>query len=222
MKIEIRVNDNEMNMIENIFEPINVFAKEIASKDSEDMTETFSMIKRNAKAGYTAEHKAYISVLKKEDEEYVVSWDLKDLFMEIVAEFGNKIAKLFVSIARPILELCKDPIMSRINELNDDDTDEERVAIVGKGAIPYINAWRSNKAIEHDKAIMFDLKNYIDSHDANDAIEHLTAVMSDEQNTLRYNKAFFIKIYEELEAKSDDEVLKDICNRAIDRLKLKA
>lgn len=219
MKIEIRLNSNEMNMIENIFAPINAFAKEIASKDSEDMTETFNMIKRNSNAGYMADHKAYTCVLKKENEEYVVSWNLKDLFMEIAAEFGNKVAKLFVSIARPILELCKDPIMSRINELNDDDSDEERTAIVGKDTVPYINAWRSNKAIEHDKAIMFDLKNYIDSHDANDAIEHLTAVMSSEQNTLRYNKAFFIKIYEDLEAKSDDDVLKDICNRAIDRLK---
>lgn len=219
MKIEIRLNSNELAMVENIFEPINVFAKEIASKDSEDMTETFNTIKRNMKAGYMADHKAYTCVLKKDNEEYVVSWNLKDLFMEIVGEFGNKIAKLFVSIARPILELCKDPIMSRINELNDDDTDEERTAIVGKDAVPYINAWRSTKSIEHDKAIMFDIRNYVDTHDTNDAIEHLTAVMSDEQNTLRYNKAFFIKIYEELEAKSDDEVLKDICNRAIDRLK---
>ncbi len=219
MKIEIRLNSNELAMVENIFEPINVFAKEIASKDSEDMTETFNMIKRNMEARYMADHKAYTCVLKKDNEEYVVSWNLKDLFMEIVAEFGNKIAKLFVSIARPILELRKDPIMSRINELNDDNTDEERVAIVGREAIPYINAWRSNKAIEHDKAIMFDLKNYVDNHDANDAIEHLTAVLNNEQNTLRYNKAFFIKIYEELEAKSDDEVLKDICDRAIDRLK---
>lgn len=219
MKIEIRLNSNELAMVENIFEPINVFAKEIASKDSEDMTETFNMIKWNMEARYMADHKAYTCVLKKDNEEYVVSWNLKDLFMEIVAEFGNKIAKLFVSIARPILELRKDPIMSRINELNDDNTDEERVAIVGREAIPYINAWRSNKAIEHDKAIMFDLKNYVDNHDANDAIEHLTAVLNNEQNTLRYNKAFFIKIYEELEAKSDDEVLKDICDRAIDRLK---
>ena len=53
-----------------------------------------------------ADHKAYTSVLKKDNEEYVVEWTLKDLFMEIVAEFGNKIAKLFVSIARPILDLC--------------------------------------------------------------------------------------------------------------------
>ena len=219
MKIEIRLNDNEMNMIENIFAPVNTFAKEITSKDSEDMTETFNMIKRNMKAGYMADHKAYTCVLKKDNEEYVVEWTLKDLFMEIVAEFGNKIAKLFVSIARPILDLCKDPIMSRINELNDDNSDEERTAIIGKEAVPYINAWRSNKAIEHDKAIMFDLKNYVDNHDANDAIEHLTAVISDEQNTLRYNKAFFIKLYKELVAKSDDEVLKDICDRAIDRLK---
>ena len=106
MKIEIRLNSNEMNMIENIFAPINAFVKEIASKDSEDMTETFNMIKRNMKAGYMADHKAYTSVLKKDNEEYVVEWTLKDLFMEIVAEFGNKIAKLFVSIARPILDLC--------------------------------------------------------------------------------------------------------------------
>ena len=219
MKIEIKLNSKELEMLENVFKPINVFAKEIASTDSEDMTETFSMIKRNATAGYTADHKAYTCVLKKEDEEYVVSWDLKDLFMEIVAEFGNKIAKLFVSIAKPILEFCKDSIMSRINELNDDDTDEERTAIVGRDIVPYINAWRSTKSIEHDKAIMFDIRNYVDTHDANDAIEHLTSILSNEPNTLKYNKAFFIKIYEELEAKSNDEVLKDICNRAIDRLK---
>ena len=219
MKIEIKLNSKELEMLENVFKPINVFAKEIASTDSEDMTETFSMIKRNATAGYTADHKAYTCVLKKEDEEYVVSWDLKDLFMEIVAEFGNKIAKLFVSIAKPILEFCKDSIMSRINELNDDDTDEERTAIVGRDIVPYINAWRSTKSIEHDKAIMFDIRNYVDTHDANDAIEHLTSILSNEPNTLKYNKAFFIKIYEELEAKSNDEVLKDICNRVIDRLK---
>ena len=219
MKIEIKLNSKELEMLENVFKPINVFAKEIASTDSEDMTETFSMIKRNATAGYTADHKAYTCVLKKEDEEYVVSLDLKDLFMEIVAEFGNKIAKLFVSIAKPILEFCKDSIMSRINELNDDDTDEERTAIVGRDIVPYINAWRSTKSIEHDKAIMFDIRNYVDTHDANDAIEHLTSILSNEPNTLKYNKAFFIKIYEELEAKSNDEVLKDICNRAIDRLK---
>ena len=218
MKIEIKLNSKELEMLESVFKPINVFAKEIASTDSEDIAETFSMIKRNATAGYTADHKAYTCVLKKEDEEYVVSWDLKDLFMEIVAEFGNKIAKLFVSIAKPILEFCKDPIMTRINELNDDNSDEERVAIVGKEAIPYINAWRSNKAIEHDKAVMFDLQRYADNHDANDAIEHLTAILSNEQNTLKYNKVFFIKLYKELESKSDDEVLKDLCNRAIDRL----
>lgn len=219
MKIEIKLNSKELEMLENVFKPINVFAKEIASTDSEDMTETFSMIKRNATAGYTADHKAYTCVLKKDNEEYVVSWNLKDLFIEIVAEFGNKIAKLFVSIAKPILEFCKDSIMSRINELNDDDTDEERTAIVGRDSVPYINAWRSTKSIEHDKAIMFDIRNYVDTHDANDAIEHLTSVLSNEPNTLKYNKAFFIKIYEELEAKSNDEVLKDICNRAIDRLK---
>ena len=197
MKIEIRLNDSELAMVENIFAPINTFVKEIASKDSEDMTETFNMIKRNAKAGYMADHKAYTCVLKQDENgEYLVSWNLKDLFIKIVSDFGNKIAKLFVSIAKPILELCKDPIMNRINELNDDNTDEERIAIVGKEAIPYINAWRSNKEIEHDKAIMFDLKNYADSHDANDAIEHLTAVLSNEQNALKYNKAFFIKLYE--------------------------
>lgn len=218
MKIEIRLNDIELSMIENIFAPINVFAKEIASKDSEDMTETFSMIKRNAKAGYTAEHKAYNCVLKKDDEEYVVSWDLKNLFIEILSEFGNKIAKLFVSIAMPILELCKDPIMSRINELND-DTDEERIAIVGKEAIPYINAWRSSKLIEHDKAVMFDLQNYANTHGANDAIEHLSAIMANEQDTLKYNKAFFIKLFADLEAKSDDEVLKNRCKWTIDNLK---
>lgn len=217
MKIEIRLSSNELEMVENIFNPINVFAKEIADSE-DDMTETFSMIKRNAKAGYAAEHKTYTCVLKQDENgEYLISWNLKNLFIEIVSEFGNKIAKLFVSIARPIIELCKDPIMNRINELND-NTDEERIAIVGKEAIPYINAWRSNKAIEHDKAIMFDLKNYVENHEANDAIEHLTTVLNNEQNTLKYNKAFFIKLYEELESKCDDEVLKDLCNRAIDRL----
>lgn len=224
MEIQIKLNNNEMNKIESIFAPINAFIKEATSKDkdSEDPEEVFNTIKRNMKAGYMADHKAYTCVLKEENEEYVVSWKLKDIFIEIVAEFGNKIAKLFVSIAKPILELCKDPIMNRINELNDNDSDEERTAIVGKDKLSYINAWRSAKSIEHDKAIMFDIRNYVDTHDANDAIEYLTAIMSDEQNTLRYNKAFFIKTYEELETKSDDEVLKEICNRAIDRLKLKA
>lgn len=51
MKIEIKLNSKELEMLENVFKPINVFAKEIASTDSEDMTETFSMIKRNATAG---------------------------------------------------------------------------------------------------------------------------------------------------------------------------
>ena len=219
MKIEIKLNSKELEMLENVFKPINVFAKEIASTDSEDMTETFSMIKRNATAGYTADHKAYTCVLKKEDEEYVVSWDLKDLFIEIVAEFGNKIAKLFVSIAKPILEFCKDPIMTRINELNDDASDENRTAILGKDSVPYISAWRSNKAIEHDKAIMFDIQSYVNSHSANDAIEHLGAVLGNESNVLKYNKAFFISLYEELESKTDDDVLKNICDQEIGRLK---
>lgn len=205
MKIEIKLNNKEMEMVENIFKPINVFAKEIASTDSEDMTETFSMIKRNATAGYTADHKAYTCVLKKEDEEYVVSWDLKDIFVEIVAEFGNKIAKLFMSIAKPILEFCKDPIMTRINELNDDANDENRTAILGKDSVPYISAWRSTKSIEHDKAVMFDLQTYVNTHDANDAIEHLSAILANEQDTLKYNKEFFKKLREELEAKRIDE-----------------
>lgn len=150
----------------------------------------------------------------------MVSWDLKDLFMEIVAEFGNKIAKLFVSIARPILELSKDSIMNHINELNDDYSNDKRVAIVGKEVIPYSNAWRSSKKIEHDKAVMFDIKSYIESHDISDAIEYLTTtVMNDELETLIYNKQFFIKLYEELESKTDDEILKNSCKQAIDNLK---
>lgn len=203
MKIEIKLNSKELEMLENVFKPINVFAKEIASTDSEDMTETFNMIKRNATAGYTADHKAYTCVLKKEDEEYVVSWDLKNLFIEIVSEFGNKITKLFVNIARPIIELAQDKIISKLNELSDE---KEVTAIVGGKSLSCSKAWMSNKSIEHEKAILFDFKEYIEMHaddDKNKLIDDINMMLMNNLTVVKHNKEFFKKLINDLDIDKD-------------------
>lgn len=218
MKIEIRVNESEMSKIKSIFAPINAFVKEDVN-DSEGIGETFSTIIRNMTAGYEADHKAYSCILRKEDEEYLISLNFKDIFMNIISEFGNKVARLFIGVAKSILGFCKDSIIERLKELNDDYSNDKRVAIVGTEVVPYSNAWRSSKKIEHDKAIMFDIQGYVNSHDTNDSIKYLTTAMNDELETLIYNKAFFINLFADLEAKSDDEVLKNRCKQAINNLK---
>lgn len=220
MKIEIRVNESEMNKLESIFTQIDPLIKEVAN-DSEGISETFSTITRNMTTGYEADHKAYSCILRKEDKEYLISLKFKDIFMSIISEFGNKVTRLFIGVAKSILGFCKDPIIERLKELNDeyDYSNDKRVAIVGKEVVPYSNAWRSSKKIEHDKAVMFDSQSYVNSHDTNDAIKYLTTTMNDELETLIYNKAFFIKLFADLEAKSDDEVFKNRCKQAIDNLK---
>lgn len=217
MKFEIRLTSNELEKVESIFAPVSEFIKENSSKDFEGPEEAFNTIRRNTEAGYAAKHKAYDIVLNKDGEDYVISCSIKEIFMEIASEFGNKLMKMFINIAKPIIELSRDKIISRFSELND-DTDEQRMAIVGGQKVPYTNAWRSSQAIEHDKAVMFDVSMYAETHEISEVFNYLVSIMNKESDTVRYNKDFFIKLYEELEGKCDDEVLKDLCKRAIDRL----
>ena len=203
MKIEIRMNENELDKIQNIFEPISSFAKEL-SNDCESVEDTFNTIKRNSKAGYMADHKTYTCSLAKEDDGgYVITISIKNLFMEIVSEFGNKLCKTAVNIVRPLIELAQDKIISKLNELSDE---KEVTAIVGGKSLSCSKAWMSNKSIEHEKAILFDFKEYIEMHaddDKNKLIDDINRMLMNNLTVVKHNKEFFKKLINDLDIDKD-------------------